>query len=181
MPTTFTHAAFSLAAGRVVDPALSREALIAAVVISVLPDVDVVGLFFGIPYAHLLGHRGLTHSIVFALLSSTVCWTLLRRGSRRAGSLWIFLLVAAVSHPLLDATTNGGLGVAFLAPFSNTRFFFPFRPIEVSPIGAGFFSMRGLHVLANEVVWIWIPSALLAGSVELLHRRKSSEPQSHEP
>jgi len=30
---------------------------------SVLPDVDVVGFAVGIPYEHLLGHRGLTHSL----------------------------------------------------------------------------------------------------------------------
>ena len=45
-------------------------------------------------------------------------------------------------------------GVAFFAPFNNTRFFFPWRPIEVSPIGLSFFSTRGMAVLLSELIWI---------------------------
>ena len=35
-------------------------------ILSVLPDVDVVGYFYGIPYASPWGHRGFTHSFAFA-------------------------------------------------------------------------------------------------------------------
>src|SRR5678815_3579050 len=66
------------------------------------------------------------------------------------------------SHGLLDALTNGGRGIGFFAPFSNHRYFFPWRPIQVSPIGVGFFSPRGLRVLASEAGWIWVPSAIIA-------------------
>ena len=59
--------------------------------------------------------------------------------------------------------TNGGLGVAFLAPFNDTRFFLPFRPIEVSPLSiTGFFTGEGVAILANEIVWVWLPSFLIA-------------------
>ena len=44
------------------------------------------------------------------------------------------------SHGVLDALTDGGPGVAFLAPFDDTRYFFPWRPIRVSPLWRGFFS-----------------------------------------
>jgi inner membrane protein len=58
--------------------------------------------------------------------------------------------------------TNGGLGVAFLAPVNNTRYFFPWTPIRVSPIGiTRFFSDRGLSVLRSEFVWIWLPTIAL--------------------
>ncbi|MGA7306479.1 MAG: metal-dependent hydrolase [Rhodothermales bacterium] len=180
MPTSFTHAAFSFVAGRALDRKLSTTALVAGMAISALPDVDVVGLLFGIPYGHPLGHRGLTHSIAFALLSATVCWMLLRNSSSSPGLLWTFLFVSAVSHPLLDAMTNGGLGVAFFAPFTNTRYFFSFRPIEVSPIGADFFSMRGLRVLASEFVWVWIPAAIFAVSVEFVRRKRSIQEHTQE-
>ena len=73
--------------------------------------------------------------------------------------LWLYLFLATISHGLLDAMTGGGLGVAFFAPFVNTRYFFPFRPIRVSPIGSSFFSARGFTVLESEIIWIWIPSA----------------------
>lgn len=57
------------------------------------------------------------------------------------------------THSLLDALTDGGLGVALLWPFSNERFFAPWRPIPVAPIGAGMLSSRGLHVLLIEGLW----------------------------
>jgi membrane-bound metal-dependent hydrolase YbcI (DUF457 family) len=57
------------------------------------------------------------------------------------------------SHGVLDAMTDGGLGIAFFAPFDNTRYFFPFRPVKVSPIGLSFFSARGLDVIWSELLW----------------------------
>ena len=58
--------------------------------------------------------------------------------------------------------TDGGLGVAFFSPFHNTRYFLPWMPIRVSPIGVSrFFSQRGLEALQSELLWIWLPSALL--------------------
>jgi inner membrane protein len=49
------------------------------------------------------------------------------------------------------------------APFSNERYFFPWRPIEVSPIGVGsFFSEWGLRVIGSELRWVWLPSAVVS-------------------
>jgi inner membrane protein len=73
------------------------------------------------------------------------------------------IFVATASHGVLDAFTDGGLGVAFFAPFDGTRYFFPVRPIRVSPIGvARFFSRTGMEVLSSEMIWVWIPSGVLA-------------------
>jgi inner membrane protein len=56
--------------------------------------------------------------------------------------------------------TNGGRGVALFAPFSNTRYFFPWRPIEVSPISVRhFFSTRGIQIMRSEFRWVWLPAA----------------------
>jgi inner membrane protein len=74
----------------------------------------------------------------------------------------MYFMAVTASHGLLDAFTNGGRGIAFLAPFSSQRFFFPWRPIQVSPIGVGFFSSRGLTVLQSELRWILLPSAIIA-------------------
>jgi len=72
----------------------------------------------------------------------------------------------------LAALTKEKLGVASFAPFGNHRYFLPWRPIHASPIGAGrFFTHRGLEVLQSELLWIWLPAALLALSVWLMHRR----------
>ncbi len=36
---------------------------------TVVPDLDAIGFFLGVRYASLLGHRGLSHSLLFALTS----------------------------------------------------------------------------------------------------------------
>ena len=132
---------------------------------AMLPDIDVAGFAFGIRYHSAFGHRGITHSLPFALLVGCAAGWFAWQGAPRVGSTWVVLaayfFVVTASHPLLDAMTNGGLGVAFFAPFSNERYFLPWRPIEVSPIGFDFFSARGIAVLWSEIKWIWIPSALL--------------------
>jgi inner membrane protein len=94
--------------------------------------------------------------------------------------LWAYFFLATASHGLLDAMTDGGLGVAFFSPFNNTRYFLPWRPILVSPIGVTrFFSSRGLEVVQSELLWIWFPTALLVLSVRLIRWRAalSSKPQ----
>ena len=89
------------------------------------------------------------------------------------GRVFVFLFVAIASHGALDACTNGGLGVAFLWPWSGERFFAPeaLRVIEVSPIGLGrFLSARGVVVLESELRWIWLPA--LAVSLMLIGARR---------
>lgn len=78
---------------------------------------------------------------------------------------WAYFFLAAASHGLLDAMTDGGLGVAFFASFDNHRCFLPWTPIRVSPIGIGrFFKARSLAVVQTELLWIWLPAGLLAVS-----------------
>ncbi len=56
---------------------------------------------------------------------------------------------------MLDATTNGGLGIAFFSPFDLDRYFLPWRPLQVSPIGLGaFFSDWGWEVIKSEAMWV---------------------------
>ena len=106
----------------------------------------------------------MTHSILFALSVGIgmAIWSA-RRDSRVPGSrLALYLVVAMLSHGMLDALTNGGPGIAFFSPVSNARYFFRFRPIAVSPIGVqGVFGARGMAILASEARWILLPAALL--------------------
>jgi inner membrane protein len=86
--------------------------------------------------------------------------------------LWAVCFAAMASHGVLDAMTNGGQGIAFLAPFSAARWHFPWQPILVSPIGVGaFFSRYGLRVLRNELLSVWLPAALLALVAHVARRR----------
>ena len=54
---------------------------------------------------------------------------------------------------LLDTLTDGGYGIALLWPFSDTRFFAPWQPIPVSPIGSAYLSKRGLMVFVTELLY----------------------------
>ena len=167
MPTILTHAVSGQAIGSLYRSQRPRGFWVWTAVCAMLPDADVISFALGIGYSHLLGHRGLSHSFSFAaLVGAIAAWKWGRGGSRPAVFLHFFVVTA--SHGFLDAFTNGGLGVAFFAPFSNTRYFFPWTPIQVSPIGAGFFTARdangafyGIRVLASEFWWIWMPSAVV--------------------
>jgi inner membrane protein len=151
-------------------------AVVVGALLTVLPDADSIGFWMGVPYGAPLGHRGLTHSLAFAALLAGLALPLVHRVSRgaaagRTRSLFLYLFLCAASHGVLDAFTNGGLGVAFLAPLSNERFFFPWTPILVSPISvSGFFDARGLRVLGSEIVWIWAPCAVFYLGVRALRR-----------
>ena len=170
MPTIFTHAVSAVALGHVY-PSRRWPArfLVLSVACALLPDTDVLAFSFGIPYSHMLGHRGLTHSLPFALGCGLLVVVLAFRNVPRFSKAWWGLVgyftAVTASHGVLDAFTDGGLGVAFFAPFDGTRFFSPWRPLRVSSIGAGaFFNARGLETLMSEVLWIWIPSLLAIGA-----------------
>ncbi len=131
---------------------------------AVLPDVDAVGYWLGVPYGSFWGHRGFTHSIAFAVLvSAGLAWWL--RGWTGAGlvRLWTFCFIATLSHGVLDALTDGGLGVAFLSPLDESRYFFQVRPIRVSSMSPrDLLGPHGLDVLRSEIVSVWIPCGVIA-------------------
>jgi inner membrane protein len=178
MASAFSHAVAALSIGTCFyRPQIPKRVWVAGAVCSVLPDIDVIGFRFGIHYGDFWGHRGFTHSLLFAaLLAGIVMLVLFRRSVAGIGRLVLFgyLFIATASHGVLDAMTNGGLGVAFFSPFDNRRYFLPWRPIVVSPISIHrFFSRHGYVVLESELLWIWVPAILFA-TVVLIRRR--SEP-----
>ena len=84
-----------------------------------LPDADAIGFYFGIPYAHLMGHRGFSHSIFFAFMLGLlgIFWAPHLRVRRISAFLVLFL--SALSHGLLDAMTSGGPGHRIFQPFQQ--------------------------------------------------------------
>jgi inner membrane protein len=125
---------------------------------SILPDIDSIGFHLGIPYSSFWGHRGITHSLTFAAILAICVAVGFSSALRRPWILALLLFLVTATHGLLDAMTDGGLGIAFFSPFDLQRYFLPWRPIRVSPIGVGrFFSARGLHILRSEIVWVWLP------------------------
>lgn len=164
MATPISHLAVPLALSVALGGDLVPPGLLAlALACTVLPDVDALGLWLGIPYDHPFGHRGLTHSLPFAA-------TLAGAGALFAPALgaepfvaFLVLFLSTASHGVLDALTNGGLGIAFFAPFARRRYFLPWRVIEVSPMRPSeLFSWHGLRVLRSEMRWVWVPCLLVA-------------------
>jgi len=147
---------------------------------SILPDVDIIMFAFGFGYSHMFGHRGITHSLTFAfIVGISVTVVFFRQPSSSSKQFWgltFFFFLITASHGILDAVTNGGLGIAFFAPFDNTRYFLPYRPIQVSPIGIiPFFSAWGQRVLLSEIIWVGLPCVVLVSISKLLRFLKKSK------
>jgi len=168
MASVFSHAVVASGLGAAGAP-LSRMPArywVTVAILGALPDLDVAVYPMGLNAPDVLGHRGITHSLAFAALFAALVVRIVFRDEKWRGAwvrLWVVFFAALASHGVLDALTNGGQGIAFFAPFSAARWHFPWQPILVSPIGwVAFFSNAGLRVLQNEIVWLWLPSAVVA-------------------
>jgi inner membrane protein len=181
MASAFTHVYAILPLVSLASSVVSRKRAVALLaVVAVLPDLDVLGFAWGIPYEHPLGHRGATHSLLFAaMIGGAAAGILARHPSEMNNArlrLFIAVTLACASHGVLDAMTDAGLGVGFALPFSSERFFFSWRPIATSPVDpAAFFSQRGLAILATEVVWVWIPVTITWFGITRLRRERTRQ------
>jgi len=172
MASAVTHAFSSLILGKTfLQEKMSWRFWALLTVCSILPDVDVLGFSLGWAYGHTLGHRGFTHSLFFAFLLSLLVVSCGVKDNPKFSKAWwklcllCFLIIS--THGLLDAMTDGGLGVAFLSPFTAHRYFLPWTPLKISPLGVeAFFSPWGREVIINELKWVWMPTLLLLGAVK---------------
>ena len=159
------HVAVGLAAGRFFSsrPEVTMSFAAAAagmVALSMGPDLDVITFAFGIPYEAPFGHRGASHAIATALLVGALLALLPKRAGASRRLVFGLVFGVVLSHGLLDTLTDGGRGIALLWPANATRYFAPWRPIPVSPIGAGLLSQRGAYVMLVELLafaplWLW--------------------------
>lgn len=177
MPSAFSHAFVGAALGTLFRrPPPPARLWLAGAACAVIPDLDIVGpLWFGAPWGSVFGHRGITHSLSFAIVLGGIVTALLFRGKDWRGRrwrAWLYLTVATASHGLLDAMTNSTTGVAFFAPFDATRYFLPWRPIPVSPLASRFFSARGWAVFQAELRIIWLPVTIVAALAWILRARR---------
>jgi inner membrane protein len=175
MPTILSHPAVPLALGLALGSRLvSPRLLLTGVIASVLPDLDVVAFRVGIGYSHEFGHRGASHSLVFALLLALLGLALSRQLQATRKVAFFFVLAAAVSHGMLDMLTNGGLGVAVLWPFDVERFFFPAHPIEASPLSLRrVFGSAGIAVFTSELLFVWLPCVLVGLAIYGARRKNA--------
>lgn len=182
MPTIITHSLIGFLSGKLSAFEVDKKRFwFFSIVLPMLPDADVLTFYFNIHYSHFIGHRGFFHSIFFAYLIGIIIVTFFFRKnnlfSRKSLLLMAYFGTLTASHGIFDAMTNGGMGIALLAPFDNTRYFLPFRPIQVSPIGiTKFFSYWGYKTLFSEMLYIWTPAVLIT-FLTLFIKKKRKNPK----
>jgi inner membrane protein len=156
MPTIFSHGAVGFIGSKLGlhDSKADKRIITTSIVVAAVPDLD--ALFIGsIPYGDPLGHRGLTHSLFFATcLGLGLAFVFVKAGwseGHSFGTLAALFGLITASHGFFDAMTNGGLGIAFFAPFNNTRYFLPWRPIPVAPLSVHrLFTASGMWLMLSE-------------------------------
>src|SRR5438093_13734472 len=109
MPSVFSHAVAGAALGALFRrPGPPARFWLAGAACAAVPDLDVLGRGFGIPWGHVLGHRGLTHSLAFAaVLAAVVAWSRVA-GPGQGGVGWRFLFVVTAPPGVLDAMADRG-------------------------------------------------------------------------
>jgi inner membrane protein len=132
--------------------------------LAVFPDFDA---FSSAAYGALLGHRGVTHSLVFALWLAFLTASLTFRPLR--GSLWaltgVFFLATA-SHGLLDALTRGGMAIPFFWPLTDQRNG-NWGPIPVSDLAFEIPDPRQSRALRSELLWVLLPTGVFVSVLAL--------------
>lgn len=159
MATLYTHAVVGLGLGVVL--AGRRMSWLYLGLVALFPIVPDFDTFSTASYGTMTGHRGFTHSLIFALWLGFLAASLTFR--RLQVNLWrltaIFFIVTA-SHGLLDACTRGGFAIPFFWPVANQRFG-NWGPIPVADIGFEFPDPTTSAALRSELLWAWLPTCLL--------------------
>jgi inner membrane protein len=163
MPTVISHGLVGAVFGKFFTRSSSLKFLSLSVICSVLPDIDIIPMSLGVPYEHMFGHRGFSHSVFFALLTALAVVLIGFREVKINSKDWwkyvVCFLLIGLSHGILDAMTSGGQGIGFFMPFDSTRYFFHYRPIRVSPLSlTRFFGSEGQRIIISELVWVWLPA-----------------------
>jgi inner membrane protein len=135
-----------------------------AVACAIIADVDLIGFLLGVPYDHFFGHRGFFHSLFFALLVTIFLIAFWLRDADRFSRRWYFyfgfFFLLSASHGILDAFTQGSIGVALLSPFDSTRYFFPWTPLSMVRTRV-FLRTWSFAAIRNELLYIWLPALLI--------------------
>ena len=167
MPSAIGHAIFALSLSpfRPYNNKLLLS-LILAMVCSTIPDLDVIGFEAGIRCGAVWRPRGFSHSFLFSLITGiAVSYLFFNEECETKTDRFLisfFFFIITLSHGLLDAMTDGGLGVGFFIPVNNERFFFPIRPIPVSSMHIeAFFTSFGFSIFKQEMKFIGFVTGLV--------------------
>ena len=87
--------------------------------ISLLPDIDVFGFRLRVHYADPWGHRGATHSLVFAMMVALAAGLVARSAKLPVARTTLLVGAVVASHPLLDCLTDGAVSYTHLTLPTN--------------------------------------------------------------
>jgi inner membrane protein len=127
-------------------------AMIGFALLAMLPDADVLLVALGTDDSGVLGHRGASHSFLFAAVVGAMIGLAARRLGARGLRTAILCAVAIASHGLLDMVGEGGRGIPLLWPFSGERFLSPWRLLPDAPRGLKFLSWNGVVNVTVEFI-----------------------------
>jgi inner membrane protein len=150
------HVAVGLLVGRAYEARSTKERVVTMATFGALglaPDADAVLVALGSEYHGHFGHRGFTHSLLFAVTLSVAAYFVARRFGTKPLFTAFLTLLAVGSHGLLDSMTYRTRGVPFWFPFSEDRVQLPWRMIPPAPFGEHFLSRRGLDVMLIEMIY----------------------------
>jgi inner membrane protein len=178
MPTVISHSIVAVVFGKLFSKSTGVKFWLLSIICAILPDFDVILLLFDIQHMNMFGHRGISHSILFALVAALLIVVMgfpeIKHFSRKWRSFVVYFFLVGLSHGILDAMTSGGLGVGFFMPFDSTRYFFPVRPIRASLLSLiSFFKNEGGQILISEIIWIWIPAVVFLIGLWFIKKRNN--------
>lgn len=168
MPTILTHAALPLIAAWGLGSArVPRRLAFAGALLAVAPDFDVVGRLLDVPHDAILGHRGISHCLLFALAMALLAMPLM--GRCRPAWTFAFLFAAGASHGLADMLTQGSKGIMLWWPLSEVRYDWAEQPIPASGVLARSITDGSLpYILWAELCWLLVPLLIVAAIVRWL-------------
>jgi inner membrane protein len=150
--------------GRACEARTTKERVVTMALfggLGLCPDADALLVAAGSHYEGQFGHRGFSHSLLFALSAAVVTFFVARRWGTKPWFTAFLAFLAVGSHGLMDSMTYRTRGIPFLWPFTEARFQLPWRPIPPAPFGEHFFSRRGFDVMCIEMVY-FLPLTLVA-------------------
>lgn len=181
MPSPIAHATIGWAVFQVAHSAFPsprdeergwlRWQLAAAVVLSLLPDVDsILGLLTGNMGRY---HNNLTHSVPIALVVASVVGLFALLKGRQCGLHWYLLALSSYGFHLAADVLTMGRGIMWLWPWSTQRLLSPVPLFYGLHWSDGLWSVRHVWTLLTELGFAAL-LYLAAKSLPGLSRRKVS-------
>jgi len=124
---SLTHIALGACIGEAFfEKGFGKKAMLWGALAQSIPDIDFLAAFWLDPSENLLAHRGITHSVLFAVLIIPLFAVTADRVHRPHDIMFrkwlLFFATEVFVHLVLDVFNNYGVG--WLEPFSHVRFSF---------------------------------------------------------